>query len=84
MIPLLSALLHLYTWVIIIRAVVSWMNPDPRHPAVRLLHQITEPVLAPLRHLVRPQALGGLDLSPVLAIVVIQLIRYALLSIAYS
>jgi YggT family protein len=81
---LLSALLHLYTWVIILRAVLSWLNSDPRHSAVRLLHQATEPVLAPLRHLVRPQALGGLDLSPLLAIVLVQLIRYALLSIAYS
>lgn len=84
MILLLSALLQLYTWVIIIRAVISWMNPDPRHPAVRALYQVTEPVLAPLRQLVRPQALGGLDLSPLLAIALIQLIRYALLSLAYS
>ncbi len=76
----LVLLLYLYTWLIIIRAVVSWSRPDPGHPLVGLLVKITEPILKPLRALVPPSKLGGIDLSPILAIVVIQIARYLLLS----
>ena len=76
----LVLLLYLYTWVIIIRAVVSWTRPDPNNPLIQLLVKITEPVLKPLRALVPPSRLAGIDLSPILAIVVIQLVRYLLLS----
>lgn len=76
----LVLLLYLYTWIIIIRAVVSWSRPDPRQPLVGLLVQITEPILKPLRALVPPARLGGIDLSPILAIIVIQIVRYLLLS----
>lgn len=75
---LLFALLDLYTWVIIIRALISWVSPDPYNPIVRLLARLTEPVLRPLRRLVPPHKLGGLDLSPMLVILVIQLLKYGL------
>lgn len=83
LINFLVLLLYLYTWVIIIRAVVSWSRPDPRQPLVRLLVQVTEPILGPLRVLVPPTKLGGIDLSPILAIIVIQVVRYLLLSTLY-
>ena len=76
----LVLMLYLYTWVIIIRAVVSWSRPDPRQPLVRILVQVTEPILKPLRTVVPPAKLGGIDLSPILAIIVIQIVRYLLLS----
>ena len=79
-INLLVLLLYLYTWVIILRAVVSWTRPNPGHPLIQLLIGITEPVLKPLRALVPPARLGGIDLSPILAIVAIQIVRYLLLS----
>ncbi len=71
-------LLSLYTWIIIIRAVISWVSPDPHNPLVQLLHRITEPVLRPLRHLVPPHKLGGLDISPILAILAIQFVKYVI------
>lgn len=83
LINLLVLLLYLYTWVIIIRAVMSWMNPDPNNPLVRALVLVTEPVLKPLRALVPPSRLGGLDVSPILAIVLIQILRYLLLGAIY-
>ena len=80
--PLLISLLDIYSWVIVARAVVSWVSPLADHPAVRLLAQATEPVLSPLRKLVPPRALGGIDVSPILAMVALQGIRYLLMSVA--
>lgn len=62
--------LTLYMWVIVARAVISWVNPDPYNPIVRLLNGITEPVLYPLRRRL-PIQLGGIDLSPILVILAI-------------
>ena len=81
-------ILNLYSWVIIIRALVSWVNPDPYNPIVQILYKLTEPVLRPVRRLVPPRALGGLDLSPLIAILILQLLyrglRYSFLLSAGS
>ena len=62
--------LTLYMWVIIARAVISWVNPDPYNPIVRFLVSVTEPVLFQIRRRL-PVSLGGLDLSPILVILAI-------------
>jgi len=80
LINLLVLLLYLYTWLIIIRAVVSWTRPDPGNPLIQLLVKVTEPILKPLRALVPPAKLGGIDLTPILAIIGIQIVRYLLLA----
>lgn len=80
---LLIALLDLYTWIIIIRALISWVSPDPRNPIVQLLVRVTEPVLGPLRALVPPRRLGGIDVSPLIAILLVQLIRRFLIASLY-
>ena len=69
---LVLLLLDIYTWIIIAAAVVSWINPNPYHPAVRLLARLTEPVLAPIRQLVPPWKTFGLDFSPMIVILLIQ------------
>jgi YggT family protein len=74
----LVTLINLYQLVILVRALISWVSPDPRNPIVQFLVRITEPVLKPLRRLVPPQKLGGIDLSPVVAIVVLEIAKYAL------
>ncbi|MEZ5312863.1 MAG: YggT family protein [Thermoanaerobaculia bacterium] len=79
LLEIVFGLMSAYTWVIIIRALLSWVNPDPYNPIVRLLVGITEPVLRPLRKLAPPHKMGGLDLSPMIAILLIQLIRNGLL-----
>ena len=62
--------LSLYMWIIIARAVISWVNPDPYNPIVRFLHSATEPVLFRIRRLI-PIIFGGIDFSPILVILVI-------------
>ncbi len=67
---ILSIVLSIYMWIIIIRAVISWVNPDPFNPIVRVLYQVTEPVMWRVRRWV-PLQFGGIDLSPILIILAI-------------
>ncbi len=65
---IVNVVLTIYYWLIIIRALLSWVNPDPYNPVVNFLNRVTEPVLAPLRR-VLPLGTGyGIDLSPLIAI----------------
>jgi YggT family protein len=73
----LGVVLNIYMWVIIIRALLSWVNPDPYNPIVQFLTRITEPVLRPLRKLVPTWKLG-VDLSPLIAILIIYFLEIAL------
>jgi uncharacterized protein YggT (Ycf19 family) len=70
MVGLIIALLKLYQLVVLIRAVQAWMTVDPKHPFVRGVAVITEPVLAPLRSFTM---FGSVDFSPVVVIIVLQL-----------
>ncbi len=79
LLQILITLVGIYEWVIIIRALISWVSPDPYNPIVRLLYQVTEPVLAPLRRLAPPRRLGGLDLSPLLAILLLEFVKNGIL-----
>lgn len=67
---LLHLVLQAYFWIIIARAVLSWVNPDPFNPIVRFLYRVTEPVLRPIRHRL-PSLSIGIDLSPMVVILVI-------------
>lgn len=78
LLQIVLGLLQLYTWVIVVRALISWVSPDPYNPIVRTLVVITEPLLRPLRRLVPPGKLGGVDLSPLLAILLVQFVRTGL------
>jgi YggT family protein len=73
----LGVVLNIYMWVIVIRALISWVNPDPYNPIVQFLMRITEPVLRPLRKLV-PTGKLGVDLSPLIAILIIYFLEIAL------
>ena len=66
--------LTLYMWLIIGRAVVSWVSPDPYNPIVQFLHRVTEPVLAPVRRWI-PMGGLGLDISPVIVIMAIYFLQ---------
>lgn len=74
---LLDLLILVLFWTIIIRVVMSWLNPDPRQPLTQLLVQLTEPVLKPARR--RIPAISGLDLSPIAVLILLQLIRLLLI-----
>ena len=58
---------NIYMWIIIIRALISWVNPDPYNPIVQILTKMTEPVLRPIRKLVPPYKVG-IDFSPLIAV----------------
>lgn len=66
---ILSWLMTIYIWIVIIRALLSWVSPDPYNPIVQILYRLTEPVLAPIRY--RMPNPGGVDLSPIVVILAI-------------
>jgi len=67
---LIEILLGVYMWIVIGRAILSWVNPDPYNPIVRFLHDVTEPVLSRIRRWV-PVFGGGMDFSPMILILAI-------------
>ena len=65
------ALLQVYTWLILGRVILSWVNPQPRNELLLWVIRLTEPVLGPLRRLI---PIPGIDLSPLVAWLLIQLL----------
>ncbi len=60
---MMSMIITIYVYIVIARAIISWVNPDPYNPIVRFLHSATDPVLYRIRRLL-PLNFGGIDLSP--------------------
>lgn len=75
--------LEIYMWLIIARALISWVNPDPYNPIVRFLYNVTEPVLSYLRRRV-PLVYGGLDLAPLLILGAIIFLKVFLVGTLYG
>jgi YggT family protein len=71
----LDTVITIFWWLIVVRALVSWVNPDPSNTIVVFLVRVTEPILAPFRRLV-PALQTGFDLSPLLAILFLMFVRY--------
>ena len=71
---ILDYLLGFYKWVVIIAALLSWVNPDPHNPIVRFLYSVTEPVFRPIRRLIGYR-LGPIDISPIIVILAIIFIQ---------
>ena len=73
--------LTIFMWIVIARAILSWVNPDPYNPIVRFIHNVTEPVLYQIRKRI-PLNFGGIDFSPVLVLLaVIFLQRFVVASL---
>lgn len=70
----LNVVLTLYMWLIIIRAVLSWVNPDPFNMIVRIINNVTEPVLYQIRRRI-PVNFGGIDFSPLIVILAIYFLQ---------
>ena len=68
---ILSVILTILFWTLLIRVILSWVNPDPHQPVIKALYQFTEPLMGPARRLI--PAIGGLDLSPIAIFILIQL-----------
>jgi YggT family protein len=74
---LIDLVLTAYFFIIIARAVISWVSPDPFNPIVRFLYRVTEPVLRPIRRRL-PVMSMGLDLSPMVVILAIYFLKWFL------
>lgn len=74
----LDYLLMAYMWVVIISALISWVNPDPYNPIVRFLYRVTEPVYYRIRRII-PLRLGFVDITPMIVILIIVFMRYFLI-----
>jgi YggT family protein len=82
-VALLGLLVTFYYWGTIILIIASWIAPNSHNPALRLLHQIIDPVMAPFRKILPP--LGVLDLSPIIFFMVLHIIRaYVLPALAQA
>jgi YggT family protein len=73
--------LTIFMWIVIARAVLSWVSPDPYNPIVRFIHKVTEPVLYQIRRRI-PVSFGGIDFSPIIVfLAIIFLQRFAVNSL---
>lgn len=84
---ILDVLLSAYMWIIIISALISWVNPDPYNPIVRFLYAVTEPVLRRVRRIIGFRT-GVIDLSPMIVILAIMFVKFflirSLIELAYK
>jgi len=61
----------LYTWIIIISALITWVKPDPYNPVVQTLYRLTEPVYAKVREYI-PTVFGGIDVTPIIVLLILK------------
>jgi YggT family protein len=77
------SLINVYIWVIIIAALLSFVNPDPYNPIVQFLYRVTEPAYAYVRRFI-PTNLNGLDFAPLIIIITLQVLIVILSSVLRS
>lgn len=75
---LVEALLTILYWLVIVRALISWVDPDPFNPIVQFLYRTTDPILAPIKKFL--PTLGPIDLSPIIAFFVLYFLKLFLVS----
>ncbi|MBI5149944.1 MAG: YggT family protein [Candidatus Omnitrophica bacterium] len=76
-----DVLLSVMYWLILIRALISWVSPDPFNPVVQFLYRTTDPILEPIRRLLPPM---GIDISPLIAFLAIYFLRSFLVSTLFD
>ncbi len=74
---ILDIALTIYMWIVIVSALLSWVNPDPHNPIVRFLRNITEPVYRKIRKFI-PTYFGGIDIAPLIVLFIIMFLQYFL------
>lgn len=80
---ILSMVINIYIWVVIIAALITWVNPDPGNPIVQILRRLTEPVYAFIRRYI-PTSVGGVDLSPIIVILGLQFLNLFLVKVLFN
>jgi len=76
-------ILNLYIWVVIIAALITWVQPNPYNPIVRFLSNVTEPVYRVIRRYI-PTTFGGFDIAPIILILAIQFLQILIKNILVS
>ena len=79
----LDVVLVIFMWIVIARAILSWVSPDPYNPIVRFINNITEPVLYWIRKKI-PLHFGGFDFSPILVLLAIFFLRQFVVQSLYE
>ncbi len=77
MVQIIALILQLVQLLVLARVLISWIRPDPYNPIVKFIHDVTEPMLAPIRNLMPPAS--GLDLSPMILLIGIMVVERAVL-----
>jgi len=81
---ILDVLLTILYWLIIIRALISWVNPDPSNPIVQFLYKTTEPILEPVRRRMPLNFRFGIDISPIIVFLAIMFLRSFLIKTLFD
>lgn len=79
-----GSLLNVYFWIILIATVLTWVRPDPYNPIVRALRQLTEPVFYRIRKYLPFTCTGGLDFSPLVAMLAVELLNRIVVKTLYE
>ena len=79
---LVSLLFNIVFFILVIRIILSWVGADPYNEIVRIIYMVTEPILAPFRRL--PLQMGAIDFSPILAFIVLSVLRNFIVNILYQ
>ncbi|MDI6710602.1 MAG: YggT family protein [Thermoanaerobacterales bacterium] len=82
LIQLVNVAFQVYSWLMIARILLSWVRHDPRNPIIRFIYEITEPFLGLFRRIIPP--IGMVDISPIAAFIVLDLIRRFVLSLLWN
>lgn len=78
---IIQIILPVFYWMILIRALLSWVNPDPLNPIVQFLYRVTEPILEPIR---RRLPIMAIDISPIIAFVIIYFLNSFLVATLFD
>jgi YggT family protein len=73
-----------YILMVLVHALLSWVNPDPRNPIVRFLAAVVEPALKPFRRILSPYKTGGVDVSPVFLIFVLLFVKHFVVPVLWD
>lgn len=82
LINVVTFLFDLWSFALLARVFLSWFNVSPYHPAVQVLHKVTDPILVPLRRVVPP--IGMVDITPVVAFILVQLVERMVVAALWS
>ena len=80
---ILHMVINLYIWVVIISALITWVNPDPYNPIVQMLRRLTEPAYSFVKKYI-PTVIGGIDLSPIIIILGLQFFDLFIVKILFN